>query len=78
MPREIHGAQTVAEGTVLLADRARLAELALIDGDVGVVVAPHGRLYVALTFTIDNDKITGYDVIADPVRLQRLRIAVLG
>jgi hypothetical protein len=32
---------------------------------------------VALAFTIENDKITAYDVIADPAHLQSLDLAVL-
>lgn len=71
------GARAVAEGTAALAHRSRLAELALVNGTVGVVVAPRGRLLFALTFTIEDDRITEYDVIADPARLRRLDLAVL-
>lgn len=75
---EARGAQAVAEGTAALARRSQLAELALVNGAVGVVVAPRGRLLFALTFTIEDDRITAYDVIADPARLRRLGLAVLG
>ncbi|MYW06471.1 hypothetical protein [Streptomyces sp. SID3343] len=44
---------------------------------VGVVLAPHGRLLLALTFTIEGAGITEHDVIADPARLGRLDLAVL-
>jgi len=74
---ELRGARAVAQGTVALAGRARFAELALIDGGVGVVVAPRGRLLAALTFTLEGERITGYDVIADPAKLLRLDIALL-
>jgi RNA polymerase sigma-70 factor (ECF subfamily) len=74
---EVRGARAVAAGTVLLAARARLAEIALVDGRVGVVVAPRGRLSFALTFAVDGDRIAGYDVIAEPDRLRGLDIAVL-
>ncbi len=77
MVAEVRGARAVAEGTVLLARRSRFAELALIDGAVGVVVAPRGRLLIALTFTLEHDRIAGYEVIADPARLRRLTLAVL-
>jgi hypothetical protein len=63
---------------VALAGRSQLAELALINGDVGVIVVAHGRLLIAVTFTIKDDKIAEYDVIADPTRLQKLHLAVLG
>jgi hypothetical protein len=62
---------------VALARRSHFAELALVNGTVGLVVAPRGQLLVALTFTIEDDKITEYEVIADPARLQRLDLAVL-
>ncbi|MEE4489897.1 sigma-70 family RNA polymerase sigma factor [Streptomyces sp. BE230] len=74
---EARGARTVAEGTAALAHRSQLAELALVDGTVGVVVAPRGRLLFALSFTVEDDRITSYDVIADPARLRRLSLAVL-
>lgn len=74
---EQRGARAVAEETVVLAGRSQFAELALVNGTVGLVVAPRGRLLLALTFTIENDKIAGYDVIADPARLQQLDLAVL-
>jgi hypothetical protein len=38
--------------------------------------AERGKLR-ALTFTIDGDRIAGYEVIADPVRLRGLDLAVL-
>ncbi|WP_067127234.1 sigma-70 family RNA polymerase sigma factor [Microtetraspora malaysiensis] len=74
---EVRGARAVAEGTVALAHRSRLAELALVNGAVGVVVAPQGRLVLAVTFAIEHDKIIEYDVIADPARLRNLDLAVL-
>jgi RNA polymerase sigma-70 factor (ECF subfamily) len=57
--------------------RARFAEPALVNGSVGVVVAPQGRLLLALTVTVRDGRIAGYDVIADPVRLRDLDLAVL-
>ena len=74
---EVRGARAVAEGTVLLAARARHAELALVNGAVGAIVASGGRLLIALTFTVEADKIAAYEVIADPVRLRGLDLAVL-
>ncbi|MFD7286848.1 sigma-70 family RNA polymerase sigma factor [Streptomyces sp. NPDC059863] len=77
MATEVRGARVVAEETMVLGRGARFAEAALVNGTVGVVVAPRGRLFRALTFTIDGDRITAYEVIADPARLQRLELAVL-
>ncbi|MGW7005603.1 sigma-70 family RNA polymerase sigma factor [Streptomyces sp. NPDC054933] len=71
------GARAVAEQTVAFGRRSRFAEPALVNGAVGVVVAPRGRLLLALTFTIEGEKITEYEVIADPARLRLLDLAVL-
>ena len=77
VPAVVRGARAVAEGTMFMSARARLAELTLVDGRVGAIVAPRGRLWIALTFTVTGGKITEYAVIADPVRLRNLDIAVL-
>ena len=47
------------------------------DLPVGVVMAPRGRLFRALSFTITRGKIVQIDVIADPERLRQLDLAVL-
>jgi len=44
---------------------------------VGLVVAPRGRLLLAVTFTIEGEKIAAYELAADPSRLQQLELAVL-
>jgi RNA polymerase sigma factor (sigma-70 family) len=74
---ELRGARAVAQGTAALSGRSQLAELALVNGTVGAVLAPGGRLLLALTFTVADDRITEYEVIADPARLRQLDIAVL-
>jgi RNA polymerase sigma-70 factor (ECF subfamily) len=77
VPAIVRGARAVAEGTVLLAARAQLAELALVNGQVGAIVAPGGRLRFALTFTVEGNRITEYTVIAAPDRLSILSLGVL-
>jgi hypothetical protein len=62
---------------VALARRARFAELIMINGTVGTVVAPGGRLQLAITFAVEAGQITTYDVIADPDRLNQLNLATL-
>ncbi|MEU4493739.1 sigma-70 family RNA polymerase sigma factor [Streptomyces sp. NPDC023998] len=76
-PTEIRGARAVAEETVVLGRRSRFAAPALVNGVVGVVVAPRGRLLLVLTLTIEGEKITEYEVIAAPARLRQLDLAVL-
>ncbi len=75
---EVRGAAEVAaEARTLSPQRARHAEPALVNGSVGAIVAPGGRLVAALVFTMDAGLITSYEVIADPTRLARLDVAVL-
>jgi RNA polymerase sigma-70 factor (ECF subfamily) len=77
VPVELRGARAVAEGTVALRERSRFAALALVDGDIGLVVAPGGRLLLALTVTVEGGRITAYDVVAEPGRLRRVELGVL-
>ncbi len=73
----IRGAQAVAANARAFSANARFAEPALVDGAVGIVVAPEGRLALVLRFGVVGDKITAIDIEADPNRLQRLELAVL-
>jgi RNA polymerase sigma-70 factor, ECF subfamily len=72
--RETRGAGAVARAFV---GRAQAARSALIDGAVGAVVAPGGRLLLVLGFTIANGKIVEIDTIADPDRLRGLDLSAL-
>jgi RNA polymerase sigma-70 factor (ECF subfamily) len=56
---------------------ARFVQPALINGSVGVILAPRGKLSRVLMFTFKNDKVTQLDVIGDLARLRELDIAVL-
>ena len=77
-PVLLRGAELVASGAIASSVRAGRSQLALVDGEVGIVFAPAGRLQVVLAFTVSaTGQITAIDVIADPDRLRRLRLAVL-
>jgi hypothetical protein len=77
-PAVLQGADRVARGAVLASGRAGHSQLALVNGSVGIVWAPAGRLQAALALTVSAERrITAIDVIADPDRLRRLRLAVL-
>jgi RNA polymerase sigma factor (sigma-70 family) len=79
MPTEARGAEAVARRALMAgSNRARFAELALVDGAVGVLIAPRGRLRLVLRFTFEHEKIASIEVIADPARLDGLDLAVLG
>jgi len=76
-PREIRGAQNWAQGAVAFSQIVRFAQPAMVDGSVGIVVAPQGKLSGVLRFTIANGKIVQADIIAEPTRLRELDLAVL-
>jgi RNA polymerase sigma factor (sigma-70 family) len=77
-PMVLQGLERVARGAVASSPRAEHSQLALLDGNVGIVYAPAGRLEIVLTFTVSEDKkITAIHVIADPERLHRMHLAVL-
>jgi RNA polymerase sigma factor (sigma-70 family) len=77
-PERRQGAQAVSRGALAAATRAGYSRLALVDGDVGIVFAPAGQLRIVLKLTVSSGrKITAMDIIGDPERLRRLRLAVL-
>jgi RNA polymerase sigma-70 factor (ECF subfamily) len=77
-PVELRGARAVAdEARTFSRRRARFAETALIDGRLGAMVAPRGRLVFALVFTVVDGRITEYEVIGDRDRLNGLAVAPL-
>jgi RNA polymerase sigma-70 factor, ECF subfamily len=71
-PTEIRGTAVWAKQAVAFGHLARRVRHALVNGSVGVVMAPQGRLSRALTFTIADGKITELEVIGDPARLGQL------
>jgi RNA polymerase sigma factor (sigma-70 family) len=77
-PALLRGADMVARGALASSTRAGYSRLALVDGAVGIVYAPAGRLQVVLALTVSAaGRVTAIDVIADPDRLRRLRLAGL-
>jgi RNA polymerase sigma factor (sigma-70 family) len=76
-PIVVHGAQPVAKGAMAAMNRAWFTGPALVDGVVGLAMAPRGRLRIVLSFTIVEGAITEIEVIAEPDRLGRLDLAVL-
>jgi RNA polymerase sigma-70 factor, ECF subfamily len=77
VPVEVRGAAAVAEQALLFGrPRARFAQPALVNGAPGAVIAPHGRLFAVLRFTLTRGTIAEIEVLADPERLGRLDLAV--
>ena len=76
-PTAVHGAPAVAKNALAFSARARFAQVALVNGVPGIVVAPNGRLHIVLAFTIRRGRIVEIDVVADPERLRQLDLGVL-
>jgi RNA polymerase sigma-70 factor (ECF subfamily) len=70
----VRGARAVAEQ---FAGRAHAARAALINGALGIVVAPRGRLLLVLIPTIAGGRIARLEAIAEPARLRAFDLAVI-
>jgi RNA polymerase sigma factor (sigma-70 family) len=73
----IHGARGVAESALTFARLSPFVTPALVNGAAGVVVAPRGRPFSVMAFTVTGGRIVAIDSLADPARLRRLDLAVL-
>ena len=73
-PKEVRGTAAVA-GT--FSGRARVAQLALVDGAVGAVWAPGGKPRVVFAFKIKRGKIVAIELLADPERIVQMDVAIL-
>lgn len=71
---EIHGAAAVAE---VFKGRAQAAKPALVDGTMGVAVIFGGRLRIVLAITIEGDKISEINAIADPDGIKAFEVVPL-
>ena len=76
-PVVVRGGVNVASRASRFAANSAHAEVALIDGAPGVVVAPAGRLTLVLRFDVGADRIIHIDIEADPHRLRDLELAVV-
>jgi RNA polymerase sigma factor (sigma-70 family) len=76
-PREFRGAANWARGATAAFSRfAQFVQPALVNGSVGLVFAPGGKLSRALSFTFANGKIVRAEIITDRDRLQQLDLSV--
>jgi RNA polymerase sigma-70 factor (ECF subfamily) len=70
---EVRGATTVARAYL---GRAQTAQPVLVNGAVGAVVAPRGRLLLVLEVTFAHGKIAAISTIRDPDRLRQMDLAM--
>ena len=75
--REVTGATMWTKQFVAFSRGLRFVQPAVINGSVGLVFAPRGKLSRVLAFTFTNAKVTRVEIIADPAHLHELEIAVL-
>lgn len=77
LPTEIRGAEFWARHAIKTAQGARAARAALINGSVGLVIAPRGHLFRVMRFTFADGKISEIDVIGDRTTLANLDLALM-
>jgi RNA polymerase sigma-70 factor (ECF subfamily) len=74
---ETRGAETWARGATAFGHLARAVHPALVDGSVGLVMAPRGRLVRALRFTFSSGRIATIEIISDPARVGELDVSTV-
>jgi RNA polymerase sigma factor (sigma-70 family) len=77
-PRVVRGAANVARGALAFSRLDIEVRPALVNGAVGTVTFRDGRPFAIAGFTIRNRRIVEMDIIADPERLDRVDLEVLG
>jgi RNA polymerase sigma-70 factor (ECF subfamily) len=72
----LRGAQAVAAYSATYSKLSPSVRPALVNGAAGAVVAPAGRVFSVMAFTITNGKITRIDALVDPERLGQLSLTL--
>ena len=73
----VHGASAVARRALTFARLSPFVRPALVNGAAGVVVAPRGKPFAVMGFTVTGGRIVAIDALADPVRLAQLDLTIL-
>lgn len=75
------GVRTETRGAISLAKKvsghAKAAQVALVNGCIGAIAAPGGKLLYVIQFTIKEGKITEVDLISNSARLEQLNLTIL-
>ena len=72
----LHGADAVATHTATYSKLYPAVRPALVNGAAGAVVAPQGRVFSVMSFTVTNGRIAQIDVLLDPERLEQLDLSI--
>ena len=72
----LRGADTVAAHTGTYRRLHPYVLPAVVNGAAGAVIAPHGRLFAVMAFTVTNGKVSQIDALLDPQRLAQLDLVL--
>jgi RNA polymerase sigma factor (sigma-70 family) len=72
----LRGARDVAGHAETYSKLYPFVRPALVNGAAGAVVAPHGRLFSVMAFTVTRGKISRIDALLDPERLAALELRI--
>jgi RNA polymerase sigma factor (sigma-70 family) len=72
----MHGAEAVAGHAATYSRLYPFVRPAFVNGAAGAVVAPRGRLFSIMAFTVTNGKISRIDALLDPERLAALDLSI--
>jgi RNA polymerase sigma-70 factor (ECF subfamily) len=73
----VRGAREVAGRAMTFAGLSPFVRPALVNGAAGVVVAPRGRPFAVMGFTVAGGRIVAIHALSDPERLERLDLTAL-
>jgi RNA polymerase sigma factor (sigma-70 family) len=73
----IRGARAVTERAMMFSHLGPAGRPALVNGGAGVVVAPGGRVFAVMSFTISSGRIVEIDVLNDPERVKEIDLSIL-
>lgn len=71
---ELRGRQAVADAFV---GRARAAQVALVDGALGITWAPGGTPRAVFSFGIENGLVKSIELVADPAKIAELDVELV-
>ncbi len=74
---ELRGADAVAKEIAANRNRAAFASVLLVDGALGAVVAPLGRLRFVLRFTLTDERISTFEAVGARESLDSLELRLL-
>ena len=72
----LQGADAVATHTATYSKLYPFVRPVLVNSAAGAVVAPAGRVFSVMAFTVANGKIAQIDVLLDPQRLEQLDLSI--